>query len=272
MTLNAKLTILFALGGIIGFVILEYLESNLGLILLFPCAVGLMLTYIFKKEINIYGHKRKRRNLGQKEREYLENNFPLIHFIPENKRSLFYQQVSLFKVDKEFLPQGMDKTPYQAILLCGAYAAFFENNKNEYQIPLSNILVYIFYNHPFPSPKYEQLLHISETHLEDGAMMYSIPHLIKGNNEPLRYFNIALYETAKVVEFPSLESNHLPSLSQLCQIGGYTPERLEKYIGLPQSEIDLIALSIVIYYTKNQALGSQFPELKEKLDGQLIQI
>lgn len=267
MTLSIKLTLFLSVCVILGYVSYEYKEWVFGLWILFPSVILLTLVIIFNKEIIVWGHKRNNKGLNPKEVNFLKNHFSLMHHITPEEEADFFQKVSLFKVDKEFIAQGLEGVPYQAILLTGAYAAFFEGHRQEgVQIPLRDYPVFIFYNHAFPSPQYPQSLHISEIYSEDGAMMFSIPHLIRGSKEPDRYLDIGLYEMAKTrADIMGLDASTL-ELTKLCATGGFSVLQLEKYIGLSQSNISHQALALVIYFSHRTRFSLAFPDYKQKLD------
>lgn len=270
MKLSFFLAIILLLGSGLGFFSYKYWSFGPGVIILFISGILLALVYIFNKDINIWHHRKNKIGLDQKEKDFINNHFPLIHCVPQDSRDLFYKKISLFKVDKEFIGQGMDGVPYQAILLSGAYAAFFCLSKENYSVPFPKIPVYVFYNHAFPSPQFPKSLHISETHKEDGTLIFSIPHLLKGSYEPLKFFNSGLYESAKSAIKPDFYENNLPSAGKLCLLGGYTLQDLEKYMGIPKEYIDQRALAITLFYTRNQHFKKMFPVAFENLKAQMI--
>ena len=131
------------------------------------------------------------------------------------------------------------------------------------RVPFSSIPVYVFYGHPFPSPQFPQRLHISEYFEEDGALLFSVPHMIKGNEEPTRFLNILLYESAKVTMNGYLESVDYPSISRLCKHGGYTVKKMEEYLGLSQDDICIKALALTQFFADEKRFTTVFPRLGE---------
>lgn len=257
------LTLMALITGL-GFGIYAYWGSMIGLILLFLGVMAGGTILIFKKEINLWVHKRTGRLLSEKETQYLTENFSLLKYIPADMKSQFYQKVIFFRLDKEIISQDPKERVYHpAVLLCGAYAAYFDMKNTRKTVPFPTIPVYVFYGHPFPSPQFPQALHISEYFEEDGALLFSVPHMIKGNEDPTRYLNIVLYESARVAMDGLFDSVDFPTLNKLCKYGGYKLEKLEEYLGLSQENISIKALAISLFFADKDRFTLVFPRLAD---------
>lgn len=256
------LLIFMAVVAALGFLGYAYWESIPALILLF---VGVILggsILIFKKEINLWVNRRSSKSLSTKEQQYLNENFGLLQYIPATQRPLFFKKVLLFILDKEIISQDPSERIYHpAVLLCGAYAAFFEMKNQSTRVPFSHIPVYVFYGHPFPSPQHPSDLHISEYYEEDGALLFSVPHMMKGNENPVQFFNTVLYESARVALNGSFESVDFPTLDKLCRHGGFTVAKMEQYLGLKREHINVKAFALSQFFVDVQRFSSAFPRL-----------
>lgn len=258
------LLLLMAVLAVLGFLGYAYWESIPALILLFTGVILGGSILIFKKEINLWVNKRSAKSLPDKEMQYLKDNFPLLKFIPATKHPLFYKKVQIFTLDKEFISQDPSERIYHpALLLCGAYAAFFEMKNPSLKVPFAHVPVYVFYGHPFPSPQFPRELHISEYYEEDGALLFSVPHMIKGNEDPARYFNTVLYESARVATHGLQESVDLPTLEKLCKHGGFTIQKMEEYIGLSREHFDVKAIALCLFFVDTKRFTKAFPRLGE---------
>ncbi len=270
---SLPLLILMAVIAVAGFVGYAYWDSTIGLILLFAGVILGGSILIFKKEINLQVNKRSGKSLNAKEMQYLNENFPLLLHVPATKRPLFFQKVHLFVLDKEIISQDPSQRVYHpAVLLCGAYAAFFEMKKQTVAVPFSGIPVYVFYGHPFPSPQFPKQLHISEYFAEDGALLFSVPHMIKGNDDPSRFMNILLYESAKVTLNGHFESVEFPSLNTLCNFGGFTVQKMEEYIGLGRDHISVKAFALTQFFIDVNRFSAAFPRIGELFRKEFLQV
>ncbi len=262
---------LMALIAGLGFVIYAYWGWVFGLILLFAGVIIGGSILIFKKEINLWIQKRTGRLLSEKEIQYLTDNFALLKYISTDLKPRFYQKVHLFRLDKEIISQDPKERVYHpAVLLCGAYAAYFDMKNTRQTVPFPTIPVYVFYGHPFPSPQFPQALHISEYFEEDGALLFSVPHMIKGNEDPTRHLNIVLYESARVAMDGLFESVDFPTLSKLCKYGGYSIDKLEEYLGLNRENINIKALVVSLFFADKDRFTPAFPRLAELFQREYI--
>lgn len=262
---------ILAILTLLGFVSYAWWNWQPGLILLFSGVILGVSVFIFNKEINLWINKRTGSSLSEKEISYLVENFSLLDHIPIVQHQLFYQKVLLFGMDKEIISQDPQERIYHpAVLLCGAYAAYFEMNNAQPAVPFSSVPVYVFYGHPFPSPQFPSKLHISEYFEEDGALLFSVPHMMKGNEDPSRYFNIALYESARVAINGSFESVDFPSLERLCRHGGYTVKMLEEYLGLSRENMDIKALALSLFFMDVKRFANVFPRLADLFQSEFI--
>lgn len=263
--ISLLLLIFFAAIAAAGYGLYAYQRWTIGIVLLFTGVILGATALIMKKEINLWAQKKSGGTLNQKEIDFLERTFALQKYILPQQKTIFYQKVNLFVLDKEIIGQNeSEKIYHPAVLLCGAYAAFFDTDSG-LRIPLPSSPVYVFYGHPFPSPAIRDQLHITEYHPEDGAFLFSIPHLMKGNEVPDQFLNIALYETVKAIHSDRFYSIDFPDLETLCAFGGYTLPRLEKYIGLSRKHIDPTALAITLYFTHPSRFLKTFAEPGELL-------
>lgn len=255
----------------LGFGVYAYWGSVIGLVLLFVGVMAGGTVLIFKKEINLYIHKRTGRLLSEKEIGYLAENFPLLKYISAEKKPHFYQKVNFFRLDKEIISQDPKERVYHpAVLLCGAYAAYFDMKNLRKTVPFPAIPVYVFYGHAFPSPQFPKALHISEYFEEDGALLFSVPHMMKGNEDPSRFLNIVLYESARVAMNGLFDSVDFPTLRKLCTYGGYTIAKLEEYLGLSQDNINIKALAVSLFFADRDRFVSAFPRLADLFQRELI--
>ena len=259
---NPSIIILVSLAllAVAGFLTYAYLDWQPGLYLLFTSVILGSSVFIFKKEVNLIINKRRGSTLSDKEIGYLVDHFSMLEYIPTERHDLFYKKVHLFCLDKEIISQDPQERVYHpAVLLCGAYAAYFDMKKDKAAVPFKSIPVYVFYGHAFPSPQFPRDLHITEYFEEDGALLFSVPHMLKGNEDPQRYFNILLYESGRVAMSGMFESVDFPSLEQLCKFGGFTISKMEEYLGLNQKHICIKAMALSQFFADTHRFSTTFP-------------
>lgn len=254
-----------------GYFSYAYWDWTIGVYLLFSGVILLGSALIFKKEFDLWTNKKNKQTLNKKEEDFLRASFPLVEYINTTDLPIFFRKVHLFKLDKEIISQDPKRRIYHpAVLLCGAYAAYFEMNNPEVKVPYASVPVYVFYGHPFPSPQFPKHLHISEYYEEDGAILFSVPHLMKGNEDPGRFFNIALYESAKVAIGSSMESIDFPSLEHLCKFGAFSVSKLEQYMGINRKNLCVRALALSQFFTDAKRFSATYPRLGEAFEQRYI--
>jgi len=126
----------------------------------------------------------------------------------------------------------------------------------------------IFYRHYFPSPVHDEL-HASELHEDDGAIIWTLNVFLQSVVEPLKYLHLGLYEYARALYHVEhglrgrLEAFTL-NYADVEKISGFSEEKLKEFIGLP--ELDLLAITHVLYFTHRERMEVLFPELIREMD------
>lgn len=157
-------------------------------------------------------------------------------------RFKFEQRLALFMIAHEYKMQPNRRSmedeasnaPDDIKAICSIPAitlTFYEEN-----YLFREIEQIVLYHHPFPSPRYHEL-HSCESNKEDKVLIFSLPHLEKGVKDPFTYFDIGMYEWARIshnISYHCIDWNHF-MLKQ-----GIGKEAFEKVIGLPH--IDLPAV------------------------------
>ena len=125
----------------------------------------------------------------------------------------------------------------------------------------------IIYRQAFPSPAHP-FFHASELEETDGGLIFSAEHVVKSFIQPVQYFNVALYEYARVFQktwpdeaFPVFLETDWPALESVAQMPSAA---IEASIGLP--EIDWLAVSVHHFFTQNERFRLVFPEKSAAFD------
>lgn len=172
----------------------------------------------------------------------LLTDIPFYKQLTLGDKSKFEQRLALFMIAHEYKMQPTKRSaddeavnaPEDLKAICSIPAiilTFYEEN-----YLFKEIEQIVLYNHPFPSPRYHEL-HSCESNKEDKVLIFSLPHLEKGVKDPFTYFDIGMYEWARISENISY---HCIDWHHFTLLHGIPKEAYEKVIGLPH--IDLPAV------------------------------
>lgn len=228
-----------------------------------PFILGAIL-FVFSPQINWWWYVRHPPDLTPGLRAMIEKAPGLYQRLNAEEQLKFRQRMSLFMMAQQYMPQGVEKVSPDVEAAVAASAVTLTMGKKDFLFPKYENVV--LYQHPFPSPQYPELFHISEVYDEDGVLLFSIQHLMLGLLQPVQYLHIGLYEYAKVymrsysfARYPQVEEAHWPVLER---IGGFSRTAIETYLNVP--DISLPALATVFYFTQPEAFRSEWPEVFEQ--------
>ncbi len=211
---------------------------------LIPCAVGAALVYVLSPQIDWWWYKRRPPELPTGLQTMFETRFDWYKQLPEPLRKRFRERTALYMKAHDFKAQGMETMPadVQAVIAATAVQISF-GHQDFLMEPYEHIIVY---PHPFPSPQYPDKWHTSELYDDDGVLIFSAQHLMLGFFKPRQYFHIALYEYARVFRrvhpekpWPQWQESDWDTLQT---ISGMRREAIVKWIGLPDIDIDAVAV------------------------------
>lgn len=207
---------------------------------LIPVVILLAMVYILSPQIDFWWSKRYPPDLDPPLRRLLERSPFYSRLAPENRKK-FRDRVALFMQAKDFKGQNLESIPEDIKAVVAAAGVQVTFDREEYLLPAYETI--IFYPHPFPSPQFPQHWHISEIFDEDGVILLSAEHVLRGFLEPKRYFNVALYEMARAASrnYPDFK---LPDIgwSEIEIKTGIKKADLIKYHGLPELEPGAVSL------------------------------
>ncbi|MBL0112655.1 MAG: hypothetical protein IPP42_18180 [Saprospiraceae bacterium] len=172
----------------------------------------------------------------------------LLHHVPfykqldDAQQKKFELRLELFKLNHEYRLQpfrNQDEeeeidAPEDIKYLSSVPAIILTMEDDDYLATQIELLV--FYNHPFPSPRYKALHH-SESNIEDKLLIFSIPNLRKGVLEPFVFLDIAMYEWAKILGKLDMTA----SWENFEASYGLTKSQIEAAIGLTNPDIRAIS-------------------------------
>lgn len=204
-----------------------------------------------------------------------------VEFAPLLERFDLYRRLGLeekrefrrrtFMLQQRFHIRGeaIEEIPPDVEIMVAASAATVGFHREDFL--LGDYETVIFYRHFFPTPVHE-VLHCSELHPEDGAVIWTMTPFLRSCVEPKKYLQLGLYEFGRAML--NLEPDLRAKLDALAlgyaavaQLSGFQEAKLKEYIGLP--ELDLTAITLVLYFTHREEMMKLQPELLEEIDGLL---
>lgn len=256
----------FLLAG--GIVLYEYSYNGGNFIspyLVIPIGIAIA-GYMLAPQIDWWWYKRFPLALDSKVKTIFENNSEFYRNLSPEKMKIFDQRISLYVEAKDWKYMGMEEAmPYDIRAIIAFEPVRLTLNQKDYLMePFDRIIVY---QNPFLSPQHPERYHASELFLEDGVVLFSLKHILPAFREPHKYFNIVLYEYARImistnknINFPELDDQFWYNLYD---VASYGHREIMGVIGL--TEADPVAVAIHHYFIYGAYFGNIYPELYASL-------
>ncbi len=209
-----------------------------------PSALGLVALYIMHPQIDWWWYNKYPKELDEKIRQLLERHFPFyVELNPELKQR-FRTRMTLYPMAKEFMARGFEEIPDDIKAMVAANSIMLTFGQKDYL--LDQFQTIVIYPKPFPTPLHPRLFHSTEHFEEDGVLLFSAEQLMHGSLQAQHYFNICLYEMARIYQLQFPEKRY-PELSEniwneLEMISGFSKAVVETTIGLPDADIEAVAI------------------------------
>lgn len=214
-------------------------------------AIGLillMIAYTFQFQIDQLMIRGVPQRLDSDMREMLQHTTPVFSDMPEIRQLMVEDRMKRWVIRKEFINKNEHDAPEDVKYILAWYAILLTLHQEQYNYQMLDRIV--FYHHPFLSPHYPDDVHIAEVEPEDGTIIISVPHLIKGHMEKGIY-NIALHAIAEAYSKCYLkEKINWPEniWEQLESISTIPRNSIELYIGLPVTDPWPVAIHHQLMY------------------------
>lgn len=260
----ARRIMVFAIAGVVLCAYFIFFKERPDLIyLLSLCLLILVITYVFQYQIDQLMIRGVPQTLDNDMRQMLLATSVYFREMPVPNKQMAEDRMVRWVMKKDFLNKNEQDAPEDVKYMLAWYAVLLTMHQ---QLFLYNGLDrVVFYHHPFLSPGYPEDVHIAEVEQEDGTMIISVPHLIKGHMEKGMY-NIALHVTAQAYAFCYIkEKISWPEdiWDQLETMSTIPKEKLEAYIGLPVDDPWPVAVHHQVMYTRTNIpeVVKQLPQL-----------
>ena len=174
----------------------------------------------------------------------------------------FRRRTFLLKEATHLHGQAIEQIPADIHVMVAASAATVTFEREEFQ--LEGFDTVVFYRHYFPSPQHD-VLHCSELHTGDGAIIWTLNVFLRSCIEPRKYLHLGLYEYYRALLFldPSLRTRvarHQLDYADIERISGFKEAALKEFIGL--EELDLAAITMVLEQTHYEEMRREKMVLK----------
>lgn len=238
-------------------------DNNWYSLYIIPPVIILAVIYVFSNQIDWWWHKRRTPELPEVLLNFLKENGLWYDQLTEAETAIFNQRLSLYMLGIDF--QEMNPTPEKQHfrVLAAYFPVLFSLHKENFLFePFERL---IFYNHPFPSPKNQQLHH-SETEFEDGVIIFNKDSLHLSFGKEKQVFSVAMYEYLKVMihQYETLQQVLAPyGWEELSALANPDKAAIMRSFGYKElDEKAIFLMSIWLYSSKCQVA---YPDLFEKL-------
>lgn len=240
-----------------------YIDTGYGIYIL-PAVIGLVALYIFQPQIDWWWYNRNPVDLEAPLQRLFQAKHPYYQKLGEAEQLRFRRRCALYMLGNDFIPQGPETVPEDLKALVAANIVQLTFGQSDYRMPMFERIV--IYPVPFPSPQFREHLHSSEIFVEDGVLLFAADHLLPGTLEPQRYFNLGLYEYAKIfrLSYPEYAYPQGAEIewSVLEQVSGYTKKKIAGFVGLP--DLDQSAVAITFFFSFPEKFAEALPEATEQ--------
>jgi hypothetical protein len=246
----------------------EYVYSSgnwLSPYLVIPVALGIG-AYVLSPQLDWWYSRRYPPLLENKIVQIFENNSEYYRNLTPERRKLFNERICLFIEAKGWQYIGMqEEMPYDIKAIVAFEPVRLTLSQNNFLLkPFDRIAIY---QNPFISPNYPERYHASEIFAEDGIVLFSLKHILPAFREPHQYFNVVLYEYAKIMAmtypdiiFPTLDDSFWPDLYK---VANYGKREIMGAVGLP--DVEPLPVAIHHYFIYGKYFESEYPELYNEL-------
>lgn len=227
--------------------------------------IMMIALYFFSDVIDWWWYKDHAPQMDDRMKELLEERLPYYQGLSPDDKTKFETRVELYVRANEFIPNGWKQVPYDIQAWIAVNPVMLTFHQEDYL--LNKFERVVIYPHSFPSPKHPEQIHCSEVFEEDGVVLFSSEKLLPGVMQPKGYFNIGIYEYAKVYQlmYPGFDYPEMSSMDWLAfeRIVNYTQQKLEQYIGL--KDLNEWGVLVALFFSHPEMMKEKLPEHYEQV-------
>lgn len=231
--------------------------------MLYPLALSilvLVVAYTFQFQIDQLMIRGVPQRLDPEMRKMLLFTTPWFAAMDESHQYMAEDRMKRWILRKDFINKNEQEAPEDVKYILAWYAILLTMHQEKFLYEKLDRIV--FYHHPFLTPHQLDDAHIVEVEEQDGTVILSVPHLLKGHMEK-GYYNIALHAMAEAYALSYLpEEIQWPDdiWERLEAISSIPRERIEAYIGLKVLDPWPVAVHHQVTYA-----GAAIPEVLQRL-------
>ncbi len=199
------------------------------------CLVVAVIAYTYQYQIDQLMIRGVAQQLDPAMRQMLLQTSPWFAQLRPDQQKLMEDRMIRWIMKKEFINKNEQDAPEDVKYILAFYAVLLTLHQESFLYEELDRIA--FYHHPFLTPAHPDDVHIAEVELEDGTMIISVPHVIKGHLEK-GYYNLALHMMAEAYQKIYLKKD-IPwpesIWTRLENISSIPRHSIDAYIGLPVS-------------------------------------
>lgn len=227
--------------------------------MIYPLAASLLIlviVYTFQFQIDQLMIRGVPQQLDPEMRTMLLTTAPHFARMSRDHQRLAEDRMVRWVMKKEFINKNEQDAPEDVKYILAWYFILLTIHQEHYLYEGMDRVV--FYHHPFLSPRHMEEAHILEVESEDGTIIISVPHVIRGHMEKGIY-NLALHAAAlayqqsyplQVITWP------VDIWDQLEAVSSIPKSRVDAYLGLPVDDPWPVAVHHQVTYA-----GTRIPEV-----------
>jgi len=183
----------------------------------------------------------------------------------EDQQKLVEDRMMRWILKKDFINKNEQDAPEDVKYMLAFYAIMLTLHLESFLYDGLDRIA--FYHHPFLSPTHPDDVHIAEVEMEDGTMIISVPHVIKGHMEK-GYYNVALHMMAEAYQKVYLKKKitwDTTIWERLEKCSSISKDSIEAYMGIPVGDPWPVAVHHQYVY-KNAGIEEVSAELPQLLE------
>jgi len=262
--MRLPLSKILAIPGILGFTLfiyLTYFQSEDYALFMVPFVIYLIGLYFYQPAIDWWWYQKYPPEVEAPLRKLFESRLPYYQRLSEKNKQKFRTRVALYIEANDFRPQVIEEIPEDVKGVVAANIVQLTFGQKDFLLNMFERIV--IYPGVFPTIQYLDRFHSSEIFAEDGVLLFAMDHLMPGTLHADQYFNIGIYEYAKVfrlmrldVVYPDLSENIWADFEKISQ---FPQKKVEEFVGL--ESLDLWAVSVVFFFSFPEKFKTQLPDL-----------
>jgi hypothetical protein len=223
-------------------------ESNANMAYwLVPCLLGLSFTFVFSPQINWWWYSKRPPELEAAIVQKLEG-LPFYAQLITDDRLRFRQRVALTRMNTDWTLNGfpIDDMPpdLQTAIASQAVIATWDKPDGQYFFPKYEKV--IAFPKGFLSPEHPYVHQSERYDGDDKCLMFSAEAVMRAFVEPTQYFNVALYEYARLAQADASPETSTDDEAEIWATleaqSGMSREQVEQTIGLSGIEVAPVEL------------------------------